>query len=389
LNQAKNYLKEKNPYIDLDLIDPNFDIYESICEQFDLCMKSSQNSENAKLGLSSVDQMDSGGESDLGSYITKINSLHSSLRTPKESRKNSYSFDQNVDVLELTKEPQITIKDQFINLFFKTNKSKGIQKVTSEDKKQFEKIQNKIKKMKIRGTIKYTSILSLLKVNCEFLNDLEGAFYSLIDVLGLFPKKFVCKNEPVSVFDSELFRSYTNLEDASNQNFENLQRKKTFFTNAHIDLLLAVLSNINKNEFEKNEAGIKWLFNLKKSKKMNMKKRMRSKNQKKTQIEEKDCHKEGKQIQRYLRLKSLLEQINRLNFEKIIEIFNLKHSVLEVLLIKLSLCSSENYKFFPSFAKRFYSLLKKNIFNFLVYLMFSKKYHFVHKFCIILMIKSN
>lgn len=308
------------------------------------------------------------------------------LKISKEAIQ-SEKFENEFEIIDPKEGSNYSISDNLHKFFFSESFFKKKSKLGKDKIKEINALADKIKKKPIKGNQKYASIFSFLKVESYFLGDFESMFYSILEVMNHLPKKV---SEPVRRTSSFMFNSQVQSSRPSYQeNVENIssfRAKITFITNLQIDVLLSILANICEADFPEYESGINFLFGFHK-KTLNAHRKIQSLNQ--LPMDETPRAKGYGEVDRFYRLRKLLLRINEQRQAEIFEFFNLRFEKSQNLLIKLSLENSEEFCNLPTKMRVFYQLFKKWFFHFLVFLMLSKQCHFIHKFCILLMLKSS
>ena len=99
--------------------------------------------------------------------------------------------------------------------------------------------------------------------------------------------------------------------------------------------------------------------------------------------------KDYSKFSKFNKLKFLIYDISKFNKKKVYQLLGLEHQDIKQLLIKLGLEFSVNFDSIPKILSDFYDLTKKYMFQYLIYLMFSKEYNYYHKFLIIAILKSK
>ena len=384
LSKYKKYIQTSRFDLRHTLIDPTFDVFQEIQSRFDLC--DSKNTKQLKHASTFCTSDSFARDDDLTQYTSKINNLTSSASKNTLQRQPLQAEDSWF--LQIEDEPKASFRDHLIRIFFQSEQDLSKYELSPEAKQQVLKIEDKLKKLTIRGTLKYASVLSMLKIDCEFLTDFESMCYTLIDLLSLFPKNLPQEDQDLNIFDSDLFRTNTQKDQDRKQqptiNHKTLFLKtKSFVTKDQLDLALFVLACTKKADFQHNYAGIEWLFKVGKSK-HSRRKRKRARSQISPKTSHSSLNQEDGEWGRFLRLKSLTSKVKKQGLHKLFEIFNLKTHAADLLLIKLSLCIQLHR--FPAQLKDLYTLFAQFFFQYLLVVMFSRKYTFVHKFCVLMIL---
>ena len=328
--------------------------------------------------------------SDLSIAASRVESgSHKGKCTPRQP--DYGRFDQNSPQSQFTPEdplfhrlegehPKSSMWSEIRNLFKKepdTKRPEGKESYQIRVKKEISKIQ----KMRIVNKPKYASILSVLKIDCAFLDDIESSFYTMLDLANLYPKDILNrkKGNLVDLIQHSEFVDFGIQSISSKDLFES--NHQTFLECEHIDLLLSILANIEIEDFPRNEKGIIWFFDLEKAGSRNildMKINLqRSWSRKKV---------DDSELGRFKRLEYLTEQVNDKGKYLLKRVFKLENIHLEYLLIKIS---NKFARCLPYYLSMFVQNYRKLFLKFLIQVMLSKKYSFFHKFCVVMMLKSN
>ena len=382
LKKLKAHVAKSDLALDMELVDEHFDLHQELASRFDL---HSSRSPKAKYQTETrFAMLDVGTEQDLGLYTKRINTVHhqSESGLPDKAFSPKSQFSTGLNRLDSEEQFKPSLRDRFFGLIRKLTTPEP-SALTAEYKSQLRTAQTKIQKMSVRGTVKFAGILSMLKIDCHFLADVESTLYTLLDVMKLLPKRPVQPRRQFGKFRSELFEADRQVGIGRTDDLSEFATRTTFFSHAEVDILLAVLVILHQDDFNRVEAGIAWLFELSQSYRIGPARRAKKKSRQrqKTQVNT-DQH-------RLDRLRMLVDKVNRVRPERLFEVFNLRRPVLENLLTKLSLHVAEQFKAFPESMRKLFRVVKKALFHWLVCVMFSSKYHFLHKFCLVAMIKSS
>ena len=248
--------------------------------------------------------------------------------------------------------------------------------ISSEVKTRFMKVIKSIKRTPILNSPKFASILSILKVDCEFLNDIESSLYCTLDIIGKYP-------EYIFIKDSQ--QNNTHFQAKTSMSLKNTFKlnDKTFISPRQITILLSILANIDIRDFLQNVHGIVWYFELFDKKKKEHDTLDYNFNPRISKFEH---YKENSEIGRFIRLKILINRICREKKMDVLRVFDFNFEYLKHLLIKLSpkfaVCLDEKLQVVLRVYRRYF-------FNFLLGLMMSDKIHFIHKFCLVVLLNSK
>ena len=243
------------------LVDENFDFYKDLRREFDSFFTKDAKTKTFDnlLTPKTMTSLQSTKSSFKFNRKPHLDTSISESRDPS-SPENAY------DILPFYKESTLSVKDNLHKFFFESDYLKKASKLSKEHKQEVYKANNKIKKKSIRGTIKYASVLSFLKVNDEFLRDIESIFYSYLDSSRCLPKTTCVSNQKQSVvFNSDIrLENPKVLNEFTVENITSFKSKQTFISDDQIDILLSILVNVYKNDFLKNESCINLVYNLRK-----------------------------------------------------------------------------------------------------------------------------
>lgn len=300
---------------------------------------------------------------------------------------NSEACSNEFELIDPEREGSYSFSDNLHKFFFESSFFKKKSKLDKQQIKEIEALSAKIKKRPIKGHQKYAGILSFLKVDGYFLGDFESVFYSVLDIMSLLPRSPATRADRASsfMFNSQI-KSNRPSEEKEIENITSFQAKITFMTGTQIEILLSVLASISETDFPEHESAINMLFGFQKKSVQVHRKLPRSRHSPATG---KSPVKGYGEVDRFRRLRSLLLRINEQRQDKIFEFFNLRFEKSRNLLVKLSMENSEEFSQLPTKMRVYYQLFKKWFFHYLVFLMLSKQYHFIHKFCVLLMLKSS
>lgn len=217
----------------------------------------------------------------------------------------------------------------------------------------------------------------MLRVDSSFVGDIESGFYSTLDLLGRYPEKVISKTRCLDKWDLDIANKLKTVEEESFLEDFFKVNNETSFDEKEIDLFLSILSNIEIQDFEENQAGIVWYFGLLNNLTDIVQKAKASSIYKGS---------ESSEIHRFLRLKYMIETIAREKKYILCRLFELDRAYIEHFFIKIS---SKFRLSSPPYFSEFLRKLESYRLNFIVMVLMSEKYHFIHKFCMVAMLKSS
>jgi hypothetical protein len=247
---------------------------------------------------------------------------------------------------------------------------------------------NKIQKQKCKRELKYSSIFDFLKVKSEFVGEAECCLYTLLGIFQIYP------TEVPYVRKSSLLKAQKNIfmKDRRESVEEDLAFKDekiiTFLSDDQIKILIKILSLIEQEKFEENKVGIMILFGFYNDKELTLRTQTK---EIESSIEPMSSSKEinWENLTPEDSLTFLLDDITKFQKSKVFQFLGLNHLEIKHFLIKLSIEQWAHFNFISEKIKYMFASMKVYFFQYLVYLMFSRRIEFVHKFLIIAALKSK
>jgi hypothetical protein len=231
--------------------------------------------------------------------------------------------------------------------------------------------------------------MGLLKVDSKFVEDCESCFYTMLDLFKFYPKTIPSSNtlnaSLNSIRKSYLFQS----NSFTDQEIFKKERIKSFITDDQIDILISILAVIEKERFPVHEIGIMKTFGHYKSKELKIRREEYLNKDAKQKGRVLDVDDGYSDLTRFQRLRFLIYDLAEFNKKKVLQLLGLEASAVKHLLIKLGIEDLPNFENLPVLILRYFQVLKKLIFHFLIYFLLSKDYSYIHKFLVIAVFKSK
>lgn len=370
VNKLKNYAEKTD--LKLDNLDPSFCFYTEL--KYLINQKNDRVSGVSSLTSSIISHMKKGNdELEISDYIGCINT-HFLNRNDNSN-------------LEIETEPRVTLIDN-LKYFFDDFEYKKNLRIQSEDLTgSFQKEWNRLKRKPIRGTLKYASILSFLKIKPNFLFDIESMYYSIQEFLGTnfgnstntTHSRSLIKNTNINLFESE-----KNLKLPE----KDIWHERNLLSEQELDTLISILCITQKSQFGSYECAIEKIFNLQTSKKR-LKRMLHSKTEGKyINFYDAEIYLTYSEVNRFKILKTLLRELQIIYANDPGELLNLKATVSGIFREKVNMYSSLDFRFLPPNVKKYFVLYQKMFYHFLISFMFSADVHFLHKFLVIFTLQA-
>ena len=326
-------------------------------------------------------------EDDIDKYKSTINQSSDFIST--NSTVNDFNFQKKeIKKIELVNERKNSIVNKVKKIFRSISRSEKIYLNKTQIKKDTLNTLNALNKIKFEKINKFCSILDFLKIKSKFIGDCESCFYSILYIFEKYPSivPYVKKSSLYQIKRKSI------LNDSKRESTEILfqdEKIKSIFTNDQIDLLIYILAIIEKNKFPEHEVGIMMIFEYYKTKELNIREVYSSDNITDGSNEVLDVYNEDSDMSRFKRLKFLIYDIIKYKKKKVFQLFGLDYLTTKHLLIKLGFEHTPSFKTLSPYVLEFYSMIKDFMFQYLVYVMFSNEYSYLHKFMIIAILKSK
>lgn len=375
--------------INTGILDLEFNFHDSL----GLLLKNGQESEKKCTPLNSTRSINFhfDYEEDLNQYRNSINSSLTMLGDSSIS--NSFSFKkkesvQNNKILEFKEDIESTLINKISNYFDSLFSDKKVA-FSAEDNEELERAIAKIKSVETINENKFQGVLGLLKINSQFVEDAESCFYLLLNFFDLYPPSIPSSDVSLGMSLPNLSKSYLQKSHTSSdiEMFKN-EKMLTFLNNDQIDILISILAVIEKTRFPVYEIGIMKIFGHFKSKELEIRRdKFLSRNESnRTDFDIDDGYSDSR---RFHRLKFLIYDLAQFKKDKVLQLLGLETKGVKHLLIKLMIEQSANFSKMPDMLRRYFELLKKFIFQFLVYFVCSKEYSYLHKFLVVAVFKAK
>lgn len=329
-------------------------------------------------------------EDNLSDYKSNINTLHGHGTRAQEAGPDSADQRRKgLEICELVLEQKPNLIDSLKNMFM------SVKPVTIDDF-DFKKIKLEmaqkveiIKSIALAPSLRSNSIFDFMKVRPGYVGDAENCFYSLLYVLGKYPKAAPIKRRSslMSVRRTSIMTSSLDADLRHNSLKE--EKIRSPFSEGQIEILVYILAIIDKDRFVENQLAVLMMFgyfrNLKSQDQVKM---VFEKQGEKLELTS-DFFVKGSDSSRFGRLKMILENVSKNKRENVFQLFGLDHLSFKHFLIKLGLEFFPFFEKLPPKLKKLYWVIKKFMFQYLIFLMFSNKYSFLHKFLIIAILKAK
>ena len=397
LSKFKDYVKKQKLQVNINLINEDFNFYDFLKKSYLIISNESLVQDhqvsitkiNSDLFHHIMDETSHNSEF----YTSNVNKLHSKFSTKSNSTVRKIipipSTQQlSFEIFPVDSEPRTPFLSQLKLFIFDEPPEIKLLKLPKDKKRKFDKIFKKLKSKAIRGTIKYASIFSLLKIKSHFLGDVESMFYSILNILGLFPQHAPmprCSNNS-SYTRNRIFKSELDI-NTKNKDRLILPGDK-LLSQDQVDLLLTVLTLIQKKDYPHHESAILRMFQFGMRASLHFNRRKMHET-----VKEFRCNNlrydQFNEVSRFKRMKFIIKEIFAKRSNLVHEVLNLNSEVVQSLQVKLGMRFTPEFDLLPLHLQRFYSKFQQFFFNYSLMVMFSREILFVHKFCIILILQSQ
>lgn len=329
-------------------------------------------------------------EADLGKYSTGIpglkqHSAYSFLTQGESSPKEESS-------LKIPTKSSRRKKRSFWNLFETIFSGTNLTKTLALDHIQIKNCFNlslkKVQNTPCPSILKFGSIFGFLKVESGFIGEAEKLLYSILDIFNLYPLEvpFVKKTSLLKV--QETFFGKKREDSSSKEIIFKDEKIVSFFSDAQMKVLLYILTLVKPEDFERNKLGVMIIFGFYNDKELSIR-NLEVPGAPGTEAVSKSGVDAKLKVDHLTALEILLDDITRFQKKKVFQFLGLDPLEMKHFVIKLGLELSPQFASFSDTLKTLYFSVKNYMFQYLIYLMFSKKIDFFHKFLIIAALKSK
>ena len=295
--------------------------------------------------------------------------------------------DQMPTILEIETEPRVTLLDNLKYFIDDFEYRRNLRTMSLDLTPSFEKEWLRLKRLPIRGTLKYASILSFLKIKPNFLFDCESLFYTMLEFLDSGPEQFgnsdrlkpTCK-----VANDSLFESQKHIKMPT----KDILQKRSLISESELDTLISVLCLTQKSQFAALESALEKILGLQ-SRKRRLKRMINTRARERDQhIFLNEMYLSYSEVNRFRILKHFLEELMIIQAQAPGQLLNLKPKIAIQFRHKINIFGRMEFRFLPFMVQQYFIKFKKMLFNFLISFMFSAEIHFLHKFLVIFCLKA-